>query len=305
VDEGYDAVVTDEAPGAMEEEPAVEECDEATFFLDQGLLEEAREILETVQIAFPGHARAGELMARLEQLEAGEAPVQAEAAELAGGAAVPSVQPVGEERDAFDLAAELAEEVDTFAEAEPVTAAPEDFQYSVEEVFAEFKKGLEKVVKPEDVDTHYDLGIAYKEMGLVDDAIGEFTVARQGCAGTKREVECLTMVGMLQVMKGDAAAAVTTFKEALASEHAAGEATKALGFELAMAHEAAGSAGKALYHYRRVAALDPRYRDVSAQVTRLAASVQPEDDALPGALKSVPAAAAAAGTPKTRKVGYV
>ena len=45
-----------------------------------------------------------------------------------------------------------------------------DFQYSVEEVFTEFKKGLEKVVKPEDVDTHYDLGIAYKEMGLLDDA---------------------------------------------------------------------------------------------------------------------------------------
>ncbi len=305
MDEGYDAVVTDEAPGAMEEEPAAEECDEASFFLDQGLLEEAREILETVQIAFPGHARSGELMARLEQLEAGDAPVPPEAAVPAAGAAVPSVQPVGEERDAFDLAAELAEEVDTFAEAEPVTAAPEDFQYSVEEVFAEFKKGLEKVVKPEDVETHYDLGIAYKEMGLVDDAIGEFTVARQGCVGTKREVECLTMVGMLQVMKGDAASAVTTFKEALASEHAAGEATKALGFELAMAQEAAGSPGKALYHYRRVAALDARYRDVSAQVARLAASVQAEEDALPGALKSVTAAASAAGAPKTRKVGYV
>jgi tetratricopeptide (TPR) repeat protein len=222
---------------------------------------------------------------------------------VAEAAVVPAVQPVAEERDAFDLAAELAGEIDTLGGAEDAAApATEDFQYSVEEVFAEFKKGLAKVVKPEDVDTHYDLGIAYKEMGLVDDAIGEFTVARQGCLGTKREVECLTMVGMLQVMQGDAASAVTTFKEALASPHAAGEATKALGFELAMAHEAAGSAGKALYHYRRVAALDPRYREVSAQVSRLSASVQAEDDALPGDSRPAPAAA---GAPKTRKVGYV
>ena len=113
------------------------------------------------------------------------------------------------------------------------------------------------------------------------------------------------MVGMLQVMQGDAASAVSTFKEALASPHAAGEATKALGFELAMAQEAAGSPGKALYHYRRVAALDPRYREVSAQVTRLSASVQAEDDALPGGSRPAPSAASAAGAPKTRKVGYV
>ena len=58
-------------------------------------------------------------------------------------------------------------------------------------------------MKPEDVETHYDLGIAYKEMGLIDDAIGEFEVARQGCVGKKKEVDCLTMMAMLQGMKGD------------------------------------------------------------------------------------------------------
>ena len=105
------------------------------------------------------------------------------------------------ERDAFDLAAELADELGELG-GEPRRrgrgAVGDDFQYSVDEVFSEFKKGLEKVVKPEDVDTHYDLGIAYKEMGLIDDAIGEFDVARQGCVGKKNELDCLTMIGMLQ-----------------------------------------------------------------------------------------------------------
>jgi tetratricopeptide (TPR) repeat protein len=286
--------------------------------MDQGLFEEAREILETVLIAFGGHKRATELMERLEALEAGGAPA-AEASEPAGPVSVPSVQPVTAEPEpesnAFDLAAELAGEISNLG-GEEAAAPPseDDFQYSVEEVFAEFKKGLEKVVKPEDVDTHYDLGIAYKEMGLLDDAVGEFTVARQGCVGTKREVDCLTMVGLLQGMKGDHAMAVATFKEGLATEHGTGEVGKALRFELATAYEALGEGGKALFHFQQVAALDPKYRDVSSHAGRLAASVAPEEDLISKPTPSRPSGpaaaappppAAAAGAPKARKVGYV
>ena len=296
------------AEASGEEDPAGEECDEAGFFLDQGLYDEAREILENVLIAIPGHPRATEMMERLEAAQAGGAPTTEET-DTAEAAAVPSVEPVVEEgeRDAFDLAAELAEEVDNLGdEASAPAAAEDDFQYSVEEVFAEFKKGLEKVVKPEDVDTHYDLGIAYKEMGLSDDALGEFAVARKGCLGKPREVDCITMIGMLHGMRGEHADAVKAFKEGLASEHAVGEVAKALGFELALAYEALGEGGKALYHYQRVAKLDAKYRDVSSQVSRLAATTTPEDDPLPPAgAAPVPPPAAAAGAPKARKVGYV
>ncbi|RKH71440.1 tetratricopeptide repeat protein [Corallococcus aberystwythensis] len=299
-----------------EEEPASEECDEASFFLDQGLLEEAREILETVGIAFPGHVRAGELMARLEEMEAG------------GGAApeddapseplhVPSVQPVTEASlddgagggDAFDLAAQLAGELDDLG-GESLAAVPpadEDFQYSVDEVFAEFKKGLAKVVKPEDVDTHYDLGIAYKEMGLLDDAVHEFEVARQGCVGTPRELDCLTMIGMLHTLRGRPDESVQVFKEGLSNVLATGEVAKALGFELASAYDALNEPGKALFHFQRVAAMDAKYRDVGSQVTRLSAVTAPEEDPLPRASKgpATPAPVPAAGAPKARKVGYV
>jgi pilus assembly protein FimV len=311
------AYQTEETPAAAEEEPASEECDEASFFLDQGLTEEAREILETVMIAFPGHQRAAELMARLEQMESGGDTAPTTEETDVATTQVPAVDPVDApaERDAFDLAAELAGDLDGLADNSPAPSSGEDdFQYSVEEVFAEFKKGLEKVVKPEDVDTHYDLGIAYKEMGLTDDALGEFAVARKGSVGTKRELDCITMIGMLHGMRGEHAEAVKAFKEGLSSEHAKDEAAKALGFELALAYEAMGENGKALYHYQRVAKLDPKYRDVSSQVTRLSAEVSPEDDPIatapkgkpPGGGGSPPAAAAAnAGAPKARKVGYV
>lgn len=277
------------APGG-DDGSAAEECEEASFFLDQGLLEEAREILETILIAYPEHPRARALLEQLEQAEAGEAPVGTADGETTSGSS------------AFDLAAELAD----LGELQDDAGAPggpggDDYQVSVEEVFAEFKKGLEKVVKPEDVDTHYDLGVAYKEMGLTDDAVSEFSIARKGCLGERKEIDCLSMIGMLQSMKGDYPQAVDALTQALASQHAAGDTEKALRYDLAAAWEGAGEAGKALGQYLRVQELDAGYRDVSAHVERLAAVATPEDETREPA----------AGRPNeqggrpARKVGYV
>lgn len=277
-----------EAP--PDEEPASEECDEATFFVEQGLYDEAREILETVLIAYPDHPRATALLAQVEAGAAGGAPPEAEAP--------PPSEGNGENRDAFDLAQELADELGDFPEAAQEPVQSEDYQVSVDEVFAEFKKGLEKVVKPEDVDTHYDLGIAYKEMGLFDDAVGEFTIARKGCLGKRKEIDCLTMIGMLQSMKGDFGAAIDALLQGLASEHSRGDTEKALRFELGMAYESAGQNGKALGQFLKVQALDGRFRDVAGQVERLSAIAVPEDDGAPApAQKPRPGGA--------RKVGYV
>ncbi len=259
-----------------EEEPAGEECDEASFFIEQGLFEEAREILETVLIAYPEHQRAAALLAQVEAGEA-EAGAPTEAEPVAGQ---------DESRDAFDLAQELADELGDFgaeAPSEPgeSLSGGDEYQVSVEEVFAEFKKGLEKVVKPEDVDTHYDLGVAYKEMGLIDDAVGEFSIARKGCIGKRKEVDCLSMIGMLQVQRGDITAAVDAYRQALATEFARADVEKSLRYELAVAYEAGAQGGKALWQYLKVQELDAGYRDVQAHVARLSEQVAPEDDEPP------------------------
>ena len=286
-----------EAP--PDEEPAGEECDEASFFIDQGLLEEAREIVETVLIAYPDHRRATELLQRIEA--GGAAPEAAEAAEAPPEAEAVEAADAGGEKDAFDLAAELAGELEELDDgsggAEP-SGNTGDFQVSFDEVFSEFKKGLQKVVKPEDVDTHYDLGIAYKEMGLVDDAIGEFTIARQGCAGSRKEIDCLNMLAMLQSMRGDFAAAVAALQEALGTEHASGETELALRFELAVAYESSGEQGKALGQFLRVQQVNPGYRDASARVEQLSQVASPEEDPPPEAKPRARGGGA-------RKVGYV
>lgn len=288
-----------EAP--PEDEPAAEECDEATFFVEQGLYEEAREILETVLIAYPDHRRAAQLMARVEAEESGGAAPAAEAS-----SEEPAEAPTGEGRDAFDLAQELANELGDFGGEEAgggdpgaTTAGGDEYQVSVEEVFAEFKKGLEKVVKPEDVDTHYDLGVAYKEMGLIDDAVGEFSIARKGCLGKRKEIDCLSMIGMLQVNRGDFVSAIEAYQQGLMSEHAKGDVEKSLRYELAAAYEGSNQAGRALGQFLKVQALDGSYRDVAAHVERLSAIAVPEDDAPPPPKAPPPRPGGG------RKVGYV
>ncbi len=288
-----------EAP--PEEEPAGEECDEAMFFIEQGLFDEAREILETVLIAYPEHRRASELMAQVEAGASGSStppPTPPDASAGGGG---------DEGRDAFDLAQELANELGDFGgdeapaeEAGGDAGGGDEYQVSVDEVFAEFKKGLEKVVKPEDVDTHYDLGVAYKEMGLIDDAVGEFGIARKGCIGKRKEVDCLSMTGLLQVMRGDFPAAIEAFQQALVTEFAKGDVEKSLRYDLGAAYEAAGEQGKALAQFLKVQGIDGKFREVAQNVERLAAVTSPEEEEAP------PPKAAAGGPRGTRKnVGYV
>ena len=76
---------------------------------------------------------------------------------------------------------------------------------------SEFKKGLQKVLKPEEADAHYDMGIAFKEMSLVDDAIAEFQVACDAVKGKRKEIDCLTMLGVCAGLKNDHEEAVRYF----------------------------------------------------------------------------------------------
>ena len=43
-----------------------------------------------------------------------------------------------------------------------------------------FKAGISRNVDEEDFESHYDLGIAFAEMGLLDEAIGSFQKASRG-----------------------------------------------------------------------------------------------------------------------------
>jgi tetratricopeptide (TPR) repeat protein len=290
-------------PPPAEEDDAPDlsdEIEEADFFVQQGLFDEAREALGNLLAFYPGHPA---VRAKLEDVERKARPVSAPAA---------AAPPGGAEADAaFDIARELADEIGPA----PAAGAPadEEFQYSVEDVFNQFKKGVEQTVKKEDSATHYDLGIAYREMGLLDDAIQEFETALAG-NDRRKEVDCLSMIGLCLMAKGSAREAVEAYRRALASDHLTKDAAKAIHYDLATAHEAAGDREAALYYFQRVIKADPAFRDAAKHAAALGGGPgrAPPDEARPAAGAARPPAAEppprpaapAAGGPK-KNIGYL
>ena len=89
-------------------------------------------------------------------------------------------------------------------------ATPEG--HSLEEIVQAFKKGIEQQIGAEDFDTHYNLGIAYKEMGLVDEAIGEFQFAAKD---PHLLLGCCSMLGICFREKGMSPLAVKWYRRGL------------------------------------------------------------------------------------------
>ena len=264
---GRAPVVTPPPPAAAFPDLA-DELEEAEFLAQQGLADDAREALEALLAQHPGHP---ELKARLDALGPEKpAPPRGTPAP----ALTPAPRSVGTPRpspslvtatgdESFDIARELAEELDGAPAEAP---AEEDFQYSVEDVFNQFKKGVAETVRPEDSATHYDLGIAYKEMGLLDDAVGEFETAMRD---RKREVDCLSMIGLVRVAQGRPRDAIPIFRRALGSDHLGKDAAKAIHFDLADAYEQSGDAEAALFVFQKIAKVDASYREVAERIAAL------------------------------------
>ena len=122
----------------------------------------------------------------------------------------------------------------------------------------------------EDTDTHYDLGIAYREMGLIDDAISEFEVAMR--AKDKRAL-CHMMIGLIHMDRQDFSKAVEQFSSGLLVEGLQDQEAINIRYELGAAHEAADQLPQALDAYLQVARLSPRFRDVSNKVKELRATL--------------------------------
>jgi tetratricopeptide (TPR) repeat protein len=141
------------------------------------------------------------------------------------------------------------------------------------EVFQEFRSELgEMGEEDEDLETHYNLGIAYREMGLLDEAIGEFQkVAKAVQKGKpfRDEVNCSVMLGLSFMDKGEPKVASLWYQRALQVPGLEEESALALRYDLGLALESAGEADAALDSFRQVYAANIDYRDVADRIATL------------------------------------
>jgi tetratricopeptide (TPR) repeat protein len=141
-------------------------------------------------------------------------------------------------------------------------------------LFDEFKRELETPNSEvgDDVETHYNLGLAFKEMGLVDEAIAEF---QKAAAAVERGnsfpqvLETYTWLADCFVTKGVPEAGMRWYKKALALPDLSAEQTLALHYELACAEQAAGDLASARNHFLHVLSLNIDYRDVTERIKGL------------------------------------
>lgn len=201
--------------------------------------------------------------------ETEKAPPPEAAGIAAGTAPVDSKSLFADEQQFFNLAEELEKEL---AEEKRPPAAPEMVgprgEPSLEEIFREFKKGVEMQLSPEDYETHSNLGIAYKEMGLIDEAIGEFQLASRDPG---RAVECCSMLGLCFLEKGMPQIAAQWYRKGLEAPGIKESETVGLLYDLACIHQSSGDLDLAYRTFLEVYGLNANYRDVSQRVRELEA----------------------------------
>lgn len=273
-----------EAPGAgasiaataeVDDPELAEVLEEVEFYLTQGLRDEAR---DTVNDALEEHPDHPVLLARLDAiaraslLPVSKRSLQPPPAPKPSAQPAASVRPSSEpgEDHSFELAQKLAEEV-----SQPATSSGAGQPIEVADVLAAFKKGVAKQIDLADAATHYDLGIAYMEMGLHLEAIDEFKL----CLGDPtRTCTAHMMIAMSFVAKGDMEPGIAHFQLALDSKPTAEEEI-GVWFEIGNAHELLGKNMDALVWYEKVEERNPTFRDVALRIERLGTARTPEQEA--------------------------
>ena len=278
----FNIVTTPDTPvAAAEEGPAAEErhqnimrqeLESVDFYIAQGYSDIAVDTLEMLERQFGPHP---DIQSRREKLaRRDEQPVEASAVfEFGGAEELATATPVAAETITFDsdsaYASLAGDDGNNAGAAKPVTAG---IDAGLAELFEEFRAAEEGDEVREDYETHYNMGTAYKEMDLMDEAIQEFqtsvSLVKAG-DGTSRYLQCCNMLGNCFIHKGMPEAAVLWFTKGLQAPGHTEDEYQALRYELASAYEELGDLKQARDFYTEVYGVDVSYREVAEKLSQL------------------------------------
>ena len=197
------------------------------------------------------------------EFETGESPVKGSAGSSFVVGSGKQAQVAGRqvlEGEGFDLSAALGADLDGLTLGDPAEAA----EVSVAKIVEEFRKGVSENLSSEDSDTHYNLGIAYLEMGLLDDAIAAFQTAAK--MDTHRMQSC-SMLGRCLREKGLVEQAIEWYLRGLGTPDVSDQEELGFLYEIADCHAALGDRDSAYDGFAKICGIDSGYRDVAARMT--------------------------------------
>lgn len=286
---------TSDASGAMDErrEAAMrQELESVDFYIAQGYTDIAEDTLNMLEGQFGAHAEIDARRAKLNQpaQPSTEAPAPAETVEFADFARYDVAE------ETAPIEAESVEVDEIFAGIEtppPATAPPAvanetttqktstpEAKHGIDPglaaIFDEFRTAAEEEAPSADGDyeTHYNLGIAYKEMELLDEAVNEFQTASAMTSpqdGTPRYLQCCNMLGHCFMRKEMPRLAVMWFKKGLEAPGHTEDEYQALRYDLGTAYEQMGDLDKAIEVFSEVYGINISYRGVGDKLRELQA----------------------------------
>src|SRR5689334_6723509 len=265
------AAASEDAPadGAKHQDMMRQELESVDFYIAQGYSDIAVDTLEMLERQFGPHP---DIQARREKLAARDQKPEAPSVFEFAGTEDLTATPVTETITfADDSAYEslVGDGGNNVRAAKPVAPA---IDAGLAELFEEFRVAEEADEVREDYETHYNMGTAYKEMDLMDEAIQEFqtsvALVKPG-DGTSRYLQCCNMLGHCFIQKGMPEAAVLWFKKGLKAPGHTEDEYQALRYELASAYEQLGDLKQAREFYTEVYGVDVSYREVADKLSQL------------------------------------
>jgi len=252
--------------------------DLANGLFGSGAIEESRAVYERVLVLDPENGDAKEGIATVEQfVPAADEPVEDEAPPASPGpvqeptaASDPAVAPgpaTSRASGFVDLGALiLGDDEEKSARMIGKEELSGDEQRDFEGMLSQFKRGIEENIDEADAEAHYDLGVAFKEMGLLEEAIAEFQKALRSDDTRLQAAEAL---GLCFYEKGQLQVAATVMRRAVDTDSSGDDAKIGLLYWLGRCDEEQSKQAGALAYYERVFAVDIKFQDVRQRVNAL------------------------------------
>jgi len=241
-----------------------QELESVDFYITQGYSDIAIDTLDVLEKQFGPQPAIQE---RREKIASASASAAKEVFEFGGAA---DLAPVHEET--VSLEADMAFASLSVDDGSVKPSGGKGIDSGLAELFEEFRVAEEEDSGHEDFETHYNMGTAYKEMELMDEAIQEFQTSValvKADDGTPRFLQCCNMLGHCFVHKGMPEAAIMWFKKGLAAPGHSEDEYQALRYELGGAYEEMGDFDQALQCYTEVYGVDVNYREVGEKLRSL------------------------------------
>jgi tetratricopeptide (TPR) repeat protein len=135
-----------------------------------------------------------------------------------------------------------------------------------EEFFSDFHDEVAKQSDADIAEQHYKVGLTYRDMGMLPEAIGELELAVRS---PRLRFEAAALLARLSLQRGDVAGAIEWFERAAEAPAPAADDARSLLYELGDTLEIGGESARALAVFLELQAEAKDYRDVARRVERL------------------------------------